>query len=117
LSERQELHLNNIGNGAAVELFERELARILANIKDPNTHATSKRKINLEFVFTPYNDRSGAAIEVKITSKLIATTGVNATMYISRVSGGLAAFTNDGRQGHLQLDGPNDEEEEEAAIQ
>ena len=105
MPDQPELNLGSIANGAAFELFERELNRVLGNIKDPNTSAQKKRKISLIFEFTPYNDRSGAAMEVKVKSELIATTGVNASIYIGRVGQGLfRAFSNDTRQNALNFD-------------
>lgn len=31
------MNLENLGNGAAAELFENELSNVIANILDPNT--------------------------------------------------------------------------------
>lgn len=116
MPEKPILNLGTIGNGAAYELFERELARILQNVRDPNTNPTKKRKMNLEFTFEPYNDRSGCAIEITVKSTLCATTGVNATMYISKVEGRLQAFTQDIRQAGL-FDPKDDLDDEPQAVQ
>ena len=41
----RKVSLTNLGNGAAVELFDHELQKVLANIDDPNTDPKEKRKI------------------------------------------------------------------------
>ena len=41
----EKINLSNLGNGAAKELFERELDRVLKDILDPNTEATAQREI------------------------------------------------------------------------
>lgn len=106
-----EADLVTIGNGAALELFKREMARVLANIKDPNTSPTKARSIGLTFSFKPYNDRSGAAIEIEVKSRICATTGVNATIYIQRIGGGaFEAYTQDNRQEGFSFDKREDEE-------
>ena len=45
--------LATIGNGAALDLFEHEFQRVIANIADINTNPKQKRKINLEVEITP----------------------------------------------------------------
>lgn len=104
-----EVDLTTLGRGAALELFNRELQRVLANIKDVNTNPNKNRKITLEFDFKPYMDRSGAACDIKVSSKICATNGVNATIYISRVAGGgFQAFTQDTQQAQLGFEEEDD---------
>lgn len=97
--------LDTIAAGAAPELFERALAEILENIKDPNTPAETKRSISLTFEFSPREDRNGGRNEgevvVKCQSKLAAPTPAVGHMFISREKGAVVAYTNDFRQEDL----------------
>jgi hypothetical protein len=66
----EKLSLENIGDGSAVILFNRELAKVLANIVDENTN-TKARKISLVVKITPMEiDRKEATIEIECVSKL-----------------------------------------------
>ena len=66
----EKISLNNLGNGAANELFERELDRVLKDILDPNTEATAQREINLKLIFKPDDERDLGATGIKVASKL-----------------------------------------------
>lgn len=69
-TSEESLNLNNLGNGAAAELFEKELDRVLKDILDPNTEATAQREISLKVAFKPDDDRDLGATGIKVTSKL-----------------------------------------------
>lgn len=69
-TSEESLNLNNIGEGAANELFDIELLRVLKDILDPNTDATAQREITLKVAFKPDEDRDLGATGIKITSKL-----------------------------------------------
>lgn len=45
------ISLATLNKGAAIELFEQELKRVIENIADPNVEPTAKRKITLTVVF------------------------------------------------------------------
>lgn len=74
------VNLGSIARGAAMEIFEIEIAKIAANIADPNTKAAKKRKLTLEFTFAPDTDRR--AIDVTTSSK---TSLAGVTEHASRV--------------------------------
>jgi len=96
------LTLGNIAGGAAEEVFGRELQAILENIADVNTPAETKRKISLEFSFSPSKDRSMAAIELKCSSKVAAIGKVDSTVFIFRsASGAVVAAPHDPRQADM----------------
>ena len=59
------LTLDTICNGAARELFEAELQRVVDNINDSNVPATEKRKVTLEFTFSPSPERDWAGITMQ----------------------------------------------------
>ena len=62
--------LTNLGGGAAVELFDNELALVLDNIQDPNTEARKVRKITLEITIKPDNDRSFGEVMIQAKSAI-----------------------------------------------
>jgi hypothetical protein len=46
------------------------LAEINANVTDPNTHPTNKRRLTLNFLITPNSERTSGSIELEIKSTL-----------------------------------------------
>lgn len=107
MPELQKLTLETIAAGVAPELFERELAKVLENIKDPNTAAAKKRQIRLTFTFVPREDRNGArnemAVVVDSESKLVPVLGAGSFAFLGRENGELAAWTNDVKQEEMEL--------------
>ena len=90
--------LSNIANGAAVELFDHELKRVMANIKDPNADAKKKREVTLKVVLSPYADRSGAEMALSVVSKTVPVNGVRGTVFVGRDDGEYKAYSHDTRQ-------------------
>jgi hypothetical protein len=86
--------LASIGNGAALELFEHELKRVIANIADPNTSAKTKRGINIKVVIQPDEDRGIGFAQVEVTSKLAGVKPVQSTMYFGKKDGEFVAVQN-----------------------
>lgn len=111
LEERIEqlVDLQTIGAGAAQEKFAAELEAVLENIRDPNTQADAKRKIILEFVFTP--DASREVVQTTITARaaFAATKPTSEVLFIGRKDGVTVATVMHGpgepdpRQGILPL--------------
>lgn len=62
--------LANLGEGAALERFDRELEKVLKNIADPNTAAKKPRKVVLEVTFNPSDDRSMGNVLISAHSKI-----------------------------------------------
>ena len=69
-TKEEVLNLANIGDGAAMEMFDLELRRILKNIMDPNTEPKAHREIVLKVKFRPDEERDLAAVDVAVSSKL-----------------------------------------------
>jgi hypothetical protein len=65
-----EVSLGSIGNGAASELFQRELEAVLKNMQDVNTKHDAKRKITLSFIFAADEARETCSATIKCESKL-----------------------------------------------
>lgn len=53
----EKLSLVNLGGGAAVEMFDEALEKVLENILDPNTEAKTKRVITLKMTISPAENR------------------------------------------------------------
>lgn len=99
--EAEKLSLTNIARGAAEEIFAHELERVLENIADVNSDPEEKRAISLEFVFKPFEDRSGFNIVVRSKSKLATVQAVKATAFLVRKGGQVFAYPHDPRQTSL----------------
>ena len=98
--DAQELSLLTICKGALPEIFAHEMAKIIANIADPNTAPTKQRKITMEFTFTPFPDRSGASVALtcKATLGALDASGVTGSIYLAKRDGKYTAFSRDLRQ-------------------
>ena len=94
----EKLSLENICNGALEEVFQREIGRLLANIRDVNTDAGQKRKLVIEFGFEPHADRSGAQVVMQVKTPLAHVEPVKGNIHIAAIGGELAAFPRDPRQ-------------------
>ena len=64
LENKELVSLNNLGEGAAAELFDLELHRVLDNIQDVNTKATTKRVITLKVTLQPDEHRNFGVTEI-----------------------------------------------------
>lgn len=107
--------LSNIANGAAVELFDHELKRVMANIKDPNADAKKKREVTLKVVLSPYADRSGAEMQLSVVSKTVPVNGVRGTVFVGRDQGEYKAYSHDTRQEEMFAEEQMQKAEEHAA--
>jgi hypothetical protein len=84
--------LAGLADGAALELWQSALARVLENIEDPNTDAKPKRTISLDFVFSVADEeRRVGDVEVRCATKLAGVRGVKTLVYIGRHQGQLVA--------------------------
>ena len=58
----------NLGQGAAAEMFDRELEKVLGSINDINRPYKPKREIALKVAFYPDEDREKIRIEIAVNS-------------------------------------------------
>lgn len=94
-----EITLMNIGNGVAVEKFQVELQRVIANIIDPNTHPTAKRSINITVNIKPGEDRNFGSVTIETSSKLAADISYATRAFFGRLKDGkLTAFEDNPNQ-------------------
>lgn len=58
MRQEQNVKLENLGCGAAAEMFQKELENVIANICDPNTKPDAVRTVTLKVKIKPGKDRS-----------------------------------------------------------
>ncbi len=93
-----ELHdvcLTTLRGGAAVEMFDHMLAKVLRNIADLNTVAEAERAVTLVVKFKPGADRDVAGYLVEVKAKLAPPAPVAGEMYIGRRDGQVVAVAQD----------------------
>jgi len=66
----EEISVNGIASGKAIEQTDFQLARAIENCLDPNTEATAIRKVVLTLSLKPNADRTKAEISHKVDVKL-----------------------------------------------
>ena len=98
--QEPELNLMTICKGAIPEVFDRVLAALVRNIKDPNTSAQKKRTVTIEITLAPFKDRSGWVDTFVVNSKPAGfhTEEVQGTAFIATQEGELKVFAHDTRQ-------------------
>lgn len=101
--------LENIGNGAAIELFNRELAAVLENILDVNTSETAKRSITLKIDIKPASDRGMGAVDISCKSTLAPTHSFQTKLFFGRDKNGPKAVEYDPKQPFLPFSGQQPE--------
>lgn len=102
--------LANLAEGAAIELFDQEMTRVLENILDPNRQTKKVREINLKVMFTPTDAPGIVMTTTKISSKLAGRRSVSSHMMVEYTERGIVA-----RELHQQQKfGFEDELEKEA---
>ena len=72
-----------MARGAIQERADYEMTRLLANILDPNTSATAKRKLTLVLELKPDDTRQNIAVSVTAKSALAATNPVTTSLYVA----------------------------------
>lgn len=90
--------LDTLANGALLELFGAELARVLTNIQDPNTDHKAKREISLRITFKPNEARDVTDINVAASCKLAGIKPVHSMLFIGKQNGQLVAVESNPKQ-------------------
>ena len=81
------LTLDNIGEGVAGELFQRELEKVLDNILDINTDPKKTRSITLKITIKPNEDRNLGNIFIDASSTLASNNGYASQVFMGRDNG------------------------------
>lgn len=90
--------LENLGSGAAVELFDAELQKVLANILDPNTKATVGRSVTLTVKIKPDEDREYGSVEIHCTGKMAPVKPFPTNIFIGKSKGEAVAREHNPKQ-------------------
>lgn len=64
------INLSSLANGALQERFNREMEKVVKNMRDTNTSYKETRKITITLTFKQDEDRNAAACTVDVNSKL-----------------------------------------------
>ena len=84
--------LENIGGGAASEMFADSLAKVIENIVNPNTKAEAVRTITLKMKIKPAKEqRSLCTVELSCDEKLAAVLPFETAMFVGMEHGVVAA--------------------------
>lgn len=100
-TELKEVSLETLGNGAAVELFNEELRKVMDNIADPNTAQKASRMITLKVKITPNEERNGAAVEIAASSHLVANKPYGTYFFVGSDGAKVRAYENNPKQPEL----------------
>lgn len=84
------LTLANLGDGAAEEMFQDELKKVVGNCLDPNTVRKAKRTVTIKVTMEPNQDRNECSVAVEVVSKGASRVHAQQTVWI----------------GHSRKDGP-----------
>ena len=100
-SQEEPVTLHTIAGGAAAELFDRELERIVADILDLNTEACAIREIDIKVKIKPDENRNFGAVAITVTSKTGAPKGVGTMLFFGKRNGMPVAVENNPQQPKL----------------
>ena len=76
-----------MARGAFLEQVDYEMAKVIDNILDPNTKATSKRRITVTMELVPDNSRAKIAVSFATKLALVATNPLTTSLYVMGESG------------------------------
>ena len=104
--KNDKLNLAEMAQGAFMEQFGIELAKVLTNIKDPNTDPKKARKITLTATLKANEDREIATFEVQSKAALVPAKPLATTIIIDKDGDGkvVAAELKSGQKGQTFLD-------------
>ena len=83
-TKEEPVSLTNLGEGAAIELFNEELQKVLDNIVDPNTKPKQAREVVLRVKITPDEERDIGDIEITCISKPAPAKGFTTKCILGR---------------------------------
>lgn len=81
------LKIEQIKGGAAIEMINNELQAVYDDIADPNKEAKSARKVTVDIVFAPSEDGMVGACVVRVKSALGKQRDLGSTVFFGMESG------------------------------
>ncbi len=102
----QKLSLATIKGGAAIEMVDDAIQELLENIIDPNTDATTRRKVTLTLTLAPDQERESMHIKLDVRSSFAPHEAVGTIAFISHTRDGVVAVENDPGQRNLYEEKP-----------
>ena len=105
MDQNLRVSLESLANGAAKELFDIELTRVLENILDRNT-TEKTREITLKVKIKPNKERDFCDVNVTCNAKLAAIDDVKTHLFIGRSAQGreLVAQEHNPQQMRLEME-------------
>lgn len=104
------IELQNINNGAVLDLFDEEWRKVIANIEDENTVPGTERSVTIKIAVKPDKTRRTGAVSIQAHSALAKLRPAESLLFFDRdAAGQFAAFEDDpGPElpGIGQTDGP-----------
>jgi hypothetical protein len=101
VADLKEVSLESVCGGVLPALFQRELAKVLEDIDNPNTPAKAKRTISIEVTFHPTEMREAAGITAVCKSKLAGVAPIARMVHLTKRQGRLLALENNPNQEEL----------------
>jgi len=100
-SKKEQISLSNLKDGAAIEIFDYELQKVLKNILDPNTNAEAVREITLKVKIKPDKNRDFGPVSIQGISKLAPAEPIVTQAFFGRAGAKIVAHEYDPKQGNL----------------
>lgn len=72
-----------MARGAFEERVDVEMAKVIANILDPNTKATQKRKLTLTLELSPDDDRTNILVQFAVKSALAPMVPARTSLWVA----------------------------------
>lgn len=102
--------LTDMANGAIQEKLEHVMGEVLDNILNPNTDAKKKRKVTINLVLTPNENRDAVTLDAQVKPTLVPEESATTTILVGRNGKGAieANELKSGTKGQTYFD-PDDE--------
>jgi hypothetical protein len=100
-TKEETVTLDNIGGGAAAQLFEVEWKKVLKDIMDPNTDPKAERAITIKVTIKPDENRDLCVIGVSVKPKLSGTKAFLTTAFLGMENGRPEAREIENKQANL----------------
>jgi hypothetical protein len=95
---KKTLSLGTIKNGAAIEVLDEELKKVLANIQDENTNPTGIREVSFKLKIKPNQERTNFVYSVEVASKVCPIKGIDGTGFLHSKGNNLEAYEHNPEQ-------------------